>query len=121
MSTLFVACETHLFDSITDLECSFLFHKYSFDKCCFVFCENRPTPHAGPTGPHSLFVYLPLRGLNDLTVLRRAAAKGTNGFAAIKGRVPPKPSGARRFTGCPVSRSIARIDNSSTGATIVIA
>ena len=51
----------------------------------------------------------------QLFIGQEAAAGVANGCK------PPKPSGTTRFTACPVSRSIARIDNSSTGATIVIA
>src|SRR5215472_3217586 len=68
-------------------------------------------------------VYLPRRGRNERTVLLCLRAKGTTDFAVVVVGVcnPAKPSGTTRFTFCPVSRSIARIDRSSTGATIVIA
>src|SRR6185369_12870406 len=117
VAAFFAARQAHLFDSISKLECSFFFHCNSFDRLLFSSAKTVRTLREP-----AAFYYRPRRGLNDLTAVRRPGAAVTNGFAAFaNGRAPPKPSGATRFTGWPVSRSIARRGNSSTGATMVIA
>lgn len=56
-------------------------------------------------------------------MLLRLPANRPNGFTGVAETAgkPPKPVGTTRFTRCPVKRSIACIDDSSIGATIVIA
>src|SRR5688572_32701666 len=80
------------------------------------------TDHLIATG----FYLLARRGRNERvntaeeTGLPRLAAEAVR-LTCVSLFVPPKPGSSTRLTGCPVKRSIARIESSSTGVTIVIA
>src|SRR5882724_5022466 len=67
--------------------------------------------------------YLARRGRNERTeLLRPLRANRANVLpGAASGWAPPNPGSTTRLTSCPVKRSIARIESSSTGATMVIA
>jgi hypothetical protein len=61
------------------------------------------------------------RGRNERVKAARGGVARANGLLAISLFLPPNAGNTTRATVCPVSRSIARIDTSSTGVTIVIA
>src|SRR5687767_12518317 len=87
---------------------------------------NRLSPlnksEADQLHPIRLLIYrLARRGRNERVNTARGAdlANGLAGPASVF--TPPKPGSSVRLITFPVKRSIARIDNSSTGATRVIA
>jgi hypothetical protein len=61
------------------------------------------------------------RGRNERVNVARGATARANGLLATSFLLPPNAGRTTLETVCPVSRSIARMDNSSTGVTIVIA
>src|ERR1700736_673544 len=109
---LFTTRNTHLLHSISNCENLFLFHVAPPRYGCVFPIVSR----VSLTNSH-----LARRGRNERTELLPRANRGNGMADEAPGGFPPKPGSTTRFTGCPVSRSIARIDNSSAGATIVIA
>ena len=70
---------------------------------------------------HLCYYLLARRGRNERVKAARGGVARANGLLAISLFLPPNAGNTTRATVCPVSRSIARIDISSTGVTMVIA